>query len=1587
VIKKNAGAKSIRSITGEGKVARKNVGFAIVLFGVIFSLLPSCQRQGDGEDVNSHTSSGEQIHPPAGQGVVPLRDREEGRSNSLLYQPSTEDIKGKCELELSGLPARGEMADVTFSITPEEDVPLMRVSFSLNGAEFVSGDVTRLGPRLFKGYTSAKANTRTDVGIRIRFVEDRVHVGATAVKIRNKTDPSAPGHEVIRFIGIVGFRYIYDPDLSRYVTWDEFTSKPWWKFDPITGRVDETVSEYLKEENRKWISKMKSLRPDISAWEALYLFYEVLNTSYTPMEGEPYLSDQERAKAALENGWLGRFRETGGQSVLDKFPNLQLPPSLRKRGQLQQKREPELDQENGSLLPTERQQDEAFEARLGPLVSTRCYGTWLYKKYPYDSLYGLSEDAYDAPISEALVAIWGYPADSGFAKYIRGRGLTDNSGNFDFSIDLRSGVLWRLWPQVYTVGPDKDNADSAVIKVVDPTPPADHSWSLPEDSAVFNWQGEIHFTASPGVEQYFDTAYADTIYPSVNQPLSGAVNIYEAILKGYNYLTVPPPPYTTRDTIGSVVGVWEPNHQRDTRYLPDGDSILVKGDTTSPAPTDEWDDHKAIHEYGHHVMHNVAQMGPLTEGGGWWHLGGEDDTSLQVGYSEGWAHFFSGVVIDDTLLRDAKGFPGEGSGEFKNLEDPWIGSAFDTTEFKGGPGCPGAIAGSFWDLFDVYVESLYHSYPDLPEFPDSGLADTLALGFDEIWNIFDDPDPPPPPPDPQTNCWRIGEFVSEWLSPEYDYDHKEGLLEILVHHRISWAGPGADGILKGNLDYSRPKVSLEYGPRDSLADGYCFYRKLAGDTSFSTLTAGVDTTYLDSMVVADRVYVYTLTAYDTLGIQGDSSNNVEIWIPGSDDSLATAQSNAQKIVWNEGDSTLYVAFSSGGSVCCEKSTDFGDKWSVDTVGRGGFPSIALDPDGDVWMVWMGNYGSDAHFSAYRGIFCSRYSSGSWSTPETLQTYSSTMEAANAESESLQCVSFSADSSDTGHVAVTYKKKIIYPDTIATAYHYLDYLVFETDAPIGSVSSQQVRSTTMVQPIGLASIAADNLGCPHIAWEKKDIDPVYGLIKFIMHSVGPAFLQDDTVSNLAIHAYHPYIEYYGDKNRTSAVWDADSNDTFQVYSRFLGSMGAWGDIKKVSTTGSHSRLPVISGSYASWSEWENGVPKRILKSMFGNVTENWGAADTVSESDSASLYVHTLNVPDDRFLFTCWTETDSASYWLAFDFDTSAGAGGVPSYYVDAGRPLASPHLRHRDGYQGWGDKPELTVDTDSRAVSYVFSGLNPEASYELRTVHYYEHSDKAPVGNRTMNDRTGSANELSRPLSETGTTGALGKTVGRSKSFTGNPATESDAIVTPVRAHGSTSDTPTSEAKNKGLAPGVSKPWVMGVWLDGSTSGTVELSAKSVKTFQCKIPQELTEDGALTLDISRLEGDYALVSEIYVHPAENEVRQSLSTGAQLVLGTDCYRFRFHKLAPNPSRGEGILSYELARRCDIEIGVFDVAGRLVTKVSRPGQSPGVHGVTWGTEADNEIQNAATGTYFVRLTAKNTASGAEEFSATRKMIVIR
>jgi len=1349
---------------------------------------------------------------------------------------SDEDrLPSRLKLELSNEPRLGEVVQATFTVTSLVSVPQMKVIWGspLQGVEIVGG--------VSEVYCDMAENETRVFIIEVRFVSSPVHFGAKvgrwwyATELEQIRYGLSEGEERFGLSASASLRrVVIDEETGQFgPPGQKLSMEPEYRYDMESGTIY-PIGEYQGSGPyaREMIEQLKDLEPELTDWEAVYLHRDALKAFFRGVGGN-------RIEWLLREGWLMKSR--GGEKQKDRW----LEELIRQRL---------LDQEgsenrDGTMYPP------ATEQRLttGPqLTETGFLGRFKFKKHKYDTT-GLLTEAVDTPIRKARVRIWATWLGQG-KKMLEPVGLTDNNGDFsitttDIPHDAQSVSAL---PVVYMWGPSLSGLDTSRIRVSDPSPQAGGYADTLDETVWWLRESDNAPTdpVSPGSTYDFGVVFVETLWAwggIKTQPRSGAANIYDALLRAYEHLILDS--FTTADTISKVRALWEPAYICTTQYYGDSvpnnpDTIWIRGDTSTLFnDTDEWDDSRIVHEYGHHAHYQCSEWGPGRTKDYKWYT---TDSVTSDAWPEGWANFFSSVVTESIYIINTKGGIGGNDKAFKSIEDPWQGSYFSPDSFEGTDSCIGAVAGVLWDIYDLFQETPYDSYPLPPDWPDTGLADTLQLGFDEIWNVFDDWPHPLPYHD---NCWNIREFAEGWLSPEYSHNHIGGLQQVYTHHRMKWGyGPGNPRNHTGKVNSKEPWIILSYDPPDTSgglpeADGYRIYRKFPSDSLFSMLGEDDTTSYVDSTVIANYTYVYTVTAYDSFGYEGDTSNNVTLWVPGSDDSLATARNNAQKIVWNQGDSTVYIAFSSGGNVCCEQSTDFGGTWSVDTIGQGAYPTIALAPSGRPWMVWLGNSGGFGPFNnAWKSILCRNLMvTDTWSQVDTIWTYSDSGSA----SDSLQCVSFSTDSVlpiAYGHIACTYVARDSIggqPGVVIDA--RLDYFRFQLgDSAATGITRQQVASSSWGAPpphIGLASVAADTIGFPHIAWEEylswKTNSP-----HAILYTRGTEILLDtvqwampeDTLSDTTKTSYHPSIVFDTLNNRTSVAWEAfkTADSDYQICTRFRTS--SWDTIKDIPDTLGSSRLPVISGDYVVWSEWDGSGVAQLFRSRYDAFgTGAWGDPEAFFVSGEPSLYPHTVWVTADSFLMTCWTEGNSSPYSVAFDLgqDSTSGGGGMPSFYVDAGRQVASEHLIHRTGYQQWGDLPELTADTDPRLVSYSFVGLDPKVSYELRTVHYFESSRRALVGSRTTSKEIGSTDGSSRTLTHAGHVEPQGRSAGEAPSFPKNLAAESESGVAPVGSQITTRDARIFEAKTSEVAPEVSKFWTMRIGLDGQNAGTVDLPAKS----------------------------------------------------------------------------------------------------------------------------------------------------------------
>ncbi len=85
-------------------------------------------------------------------------------------------------------------------------------------------------------------------------------------------------------------------------------------------------------------------------------------------------------------------------------------------------------------------------------------------------------------------------------------------------------------------------------------------------------------------------------------------------------------------------------------------------------------------------------------------------------------------------------------------------------------------------------------------------------------------------------------------------------------------------------------------------------------------------------------------------------------------------------------------------------------------------------------------------------------------------------------------------------------------------------------------------------------------------------------------------------------------------------------------------------------------------------------------------------------------------------------------------------------------------------------------------------------------------------------------------------------------------------------------------------------------------------------------------------------------------------------------------FALHPPYPNPFNPSTTLSFELPRRSDVTLSIFDIGGRLVTELVSGNLSRGSHSINW------TCPECASGIYFATMTAR-------DFSATQKLLLLK
>jgi hypothetical protein len=130
----------------------------------------------------------------------------------------------------------------------------------------------------------------------------------------------------------------------------------------------------------------------------------------------------------------------------------------------------------------------------------------------------------------------------------------------------------------------------------------------------------------------------------------------------------------------------------------------------------------------------------------------------------------------------------------------------------------------------------------------------------------------------------------------------------------------------------------------------------------------------------------------------------------------------------------------------------------------------------------------------------------------------------------------------------------------------------------------------------------------------------------------------------------------------------------------------------------------------------------------------------------------------------------------------------------------------------------------------------------------------------------------------------------------------------------------------------------------GSSVSHYDVTAYPNQLMEPSINTDLTDDLGLTYELFVDIGWFPQVTA--VEPAEGDLSFSLG--------------------PNPSREGGTLRFGLGTGSDVDVTIFDVAGRRIARLARGPMPAGPHALSW-SRRDEAGQRAPAGIYLVRLRA--------------------
>ncbi|TET47254.1 T9SS type A sorting domain-containing protein [candidate division TA06 bacterium] len=160
--------------------------------------------------------------------------------------------------------------------------------------------------------------------------------------------------------------------------------------------------------------------------------------------------------------------------------------------------------------------------------------------------------------------------------------------------------------------------------------------------------------------------------------------------------------------------------------------------------------------------------------------------------------------------------------------------------------------------------------------------------------------------------------------------------------------------------------------------------------------------------------------------------------------------------------------------------------------------------------------------------------------------------------------------------------------------------------------------------------------------------------------------------------------------------------------------------------------------------------------------------------------------------------------------------------------------------------------------------------------------------------------------------------------------------------------------------------------------GWIQFGTGEVVVGEVLVPEEM-QDAIFLFDVAEeaplgAKGNIKLLVKCSAESWRKEVAVTVIPSTSLPTVN-----ALHQSSPNPSRRSPVIGYQLSKRAQTTLKVYNLAGRLVKTLVNDAQKAGYYRVEWHGN-DEQGRQMPGGVYFYRLQAGN-------FTAGRKLILLR